>query len=278
MMVSRAEVAVVIAAYNAEATLLDALDSVLASTCPVHVFIVDDASTVPVATFIAEQRGAIPENLEIIRQSANLGPAAARNRAMRRIMDLGFAFAALLDADDIAHVHRFTCQKAYLDDHPDVAVVGTWGNWIDEASKSRIGQMNYPPLSPPQVRLALCFDSCLINSSVMFRVSTLCQTGLWDESMYTAEDYELFCRINRYHALANIPSYLVDIRVSSRGISRGGVRAQRLARLQVQLRHLSGRWMYWQAWLGISISTVRILVPTSWVEGYKRAMNRRTVF
>jgi glycosyltransferase involved in cell wall biosynthesis len=274
----RPKVAVVMAAYNAEATILEAATSVLASTVPIHLFIVDDASRKPVAEVFTEGIGDIPANTTILRSEVNTGPAGARNVAIRRIIEDEYPYAAILDADDFAHPERFAKQEAFLDANPQIAAVGTWMNTLDDETLAIVSTESYPPPLPEDIRRALCLDNCMINTSVMFRVSILQDTGLWDESFYTGEDYDLFCRLARRYDLANIPEYLVDYRLSRSGISLTGISAQRRARLFIQLRHLPHRCHYWQAWAGVLISTVRVLLPTPWVEGYKSLTKRRRVF
>ena len=278
MNLDKIEVAVVIAAYNAEATLLDALNSVLASSIRTQVFIIDDASVLPVVDVLKAKIGELPKHVEVIRRTKNGGPSPARNVAIRRAIELDLSYIAVLDADDISHPERFAKQLSFLKANPNVGAVGTWGNLIDEITGAVISSISYPPVLPGGVRLGLCYDNCIINSSVMLRTSALKKVGLWNESMYTGEDYDLFCRISKHYDIANIPEYLISYRASSRGISRSGVRAQRYARLQVQLRYLVQNALYWQAWLGILISALRVLIPTSLVERYKQITNRRTVF
>jgi glycosyltransferase involved in cell wall biosynthesis len=271
-------VAVIMASFNAEDTLPVAVASVLASTVPIHLFIVDDASHRPVANVLIEEVKDIPVNVTILRSEVNKGPAGARNIAVRRIIEEGYPYAAVLDADDFAHPERFAKQAAFLDANPHVAAVGTWANALDDETLSIVSKESYPPPLPADIRRALCIDSCLINTSTMFRVSALQDVGLWDESLYTAEDYDLLCRLARRYDLANIPEYLVDFRLSRSGISISGIRAQRCARLFIQLRHFPHHFQYWRAWAGVIKSTLRVLLPTSWVEGYKSMTNRRRVF
>ncbi len=209
------KVAVVMAAYNAEATVLEAVASVQASSVPVHVFIVDDASRKPVTDVFLEGVGYIPANVTILRNEVNTGPAGARNVAIRRIIAEGYPYAAVLDADDIAHPERFAKQAIFLDANPQVAAVGTWANYLDDETLSIVGTESFPPAFPADIRRALCINNnCMINTSVMLRVSSLQDVGLWDESFYTGEDYDLFCRLARCYDLANIPEYLVDVRLS----------------------------------------------------------------
>ncbi len=278
MVLKRPKVAVIMAAYNAEATLPEAVGSVLASTLPAHLVIVDDVSRLQVSELLRETMEQHPGRITVLRAPINKGPSAARNQALAHIVEAGFEYAAVLDADDLSYEERFARQATFLDAHPAVAVVGTWGRAVDEHTLAVISNSTYPPATPAEIRRALCLDSCMINTSVMFRVAALNDMGSWDESMYTGEDYDLFCRLARRYDLANIPQHLVDYRLSSQGISLTGIKDQRMARLRVQLRHFPYRAHYWQAWAGVLKSAARILVPTAWVDNFKRVTNRQRVF
>ncbi len=103
-MVSRTTV--IIAAYNAEATIRRALDSALAQTARPNVILVDDAST---DRTLALAETASSDRLTIVRQSANRGPSEARNRALERVRT---EWATPLDADDAMEPGRIAALEA----------------------------------------------------------------------------------------------------------------------------------------------------------------------
>lgn len=95
-------VTVVIAAWNAAATLERAVRSALAQTVPIEVMVVDDASSDGTAA-VAGRLVATDPRLRLLRQRENLGPAAARNRA---IAESNAPWIAVLDADDFMEPKR----------------------------------------------------------------------------------------------------------------------------------------------------------------------------
>jgi succinoglycan biosynthesis protein ExoU len=97
------EVAVIIPARNAEATIGDAVASALEQPEVREVIVVDDASQDGTATRARAVAGH-DRRLTILRQEANIGPAAARNRA---IAQAKAPYIALLDADDYFLPGRF---------------------------------------------------------------------------------------------------------------------------------------------------------------------------
>src|SRR5215831_17827958 len=141
-----AEVAVLMAAYNAETTLRAAVDSILASTVACDLYVVDDASRVPVEQMIAAR-----PNVTIIRLPRNRGLAAALNVGLARILPLGYRYVARMDADDVSYPHRFASQIAFLDQHPEYAMVGSGARFIDDKTGAPL-MLYMPPLAPERIR------------------------------------------------------------------------------------------------------------------------------
>ncbi|MFD2740018.1 glycosyltransferase family 2 protein [Sulfitobacter aestuarii] len=93
---SEPAVSIVIAAWNAEQTLRRALASAAAQMLPVEIILVDDASSDGTLA-LAREMAAADDRIVVLEQSRNLGPAAARNRA---IAAARAPWVAILDADD----------------------------------------------------------------------------------------------------------------------------------------------------------------------------------
>ncbi len=77
---ARPRIAVLMAAYNAEDTIKPAMDSVLASTVPLDLYIIDDGSTLPVT----EALGDVEDNVFIHRLAENGGLPKALNAGRSR--------------------------------------------------------------------------------------------------------------------------------------------------------------------------------------------------
>ena len=88
--------ATIIAAYNASATIERAVVSALAEPETHEVCVVDDASADDTAELV-ERLARADARVTLIRQTANAGPAAARNRAIEATAS---PWIAVLDADD----------------------------------------------------------------------------------------------------------------------------------------------------------------------------------
>lgn len=121
--VTSAPVSVVIPAYCAKATILEAIESVAAQTLrPQEVIVVDDKSGDGTASYVETLAGNYAQGwLQVLPLDKNVGAASARNAGWDGASG---AFIAFLDADDVWHPRKIEYQFQYLRDHPDVSLCG----------------------------------------------------------------------------------------------------------------------------------------------------------
>ncbi len=261
-------VAVVVAAFNAEKTITAAVASVIANSVPLHVFVVDDGSRTPVAECL--QR--FSRDVTILRLDGNVGPAAARNVALRRILDEGFKYVAIMDADDVSFPNRLAAQAAFLDRNPNVGAVGTWTRFFDDETGETV-RVNRRPTSPAAVRNLMFFNIGISHASAMIRVEALRTVGLYSQDYPAAEDYELLRRIGTCFELANIPECLLHYRISPMGQSVRRRRRQLFDRLRIQLKYFV--WREWRAWAGVVQTLALFLLPVRILQSVKSTIGAK---
>jgi len=94
---------IIIPAFNAEATIAQALASVRAqSETGLEIIVIDDASSDHTPAIVAAE-AAMDHRIRLLRMPVNAGPAAARNRGL---LEATGDWIALLDADDSYHPDR----------------------------------------------------------------------------------------------------------------------------------------------------------------------------
>ena len=96
-------ITIIIPAYNAEATILNAVESCLKSECIAKVIVVADAptdKTVELLTGVSYN----PDIVEIIELEDNVGAGACRNMGIEKVITSHIAF---LDADDTINAYSF---------------------------------------------------------------------------------------------------------------------------------------------------------------------------
>lgn len=184
------KVTVIIAAFNAERYIGEAIDSIKRQSLrDVEVLLVDDGSTD--GTLREAERFAGLLDLTIIRQ-ANAGPSAARNVAIRQARG---RFCAFLDADDIMLPELLAAQTALFKANPDLGLVFTDVMTFDE--RGIIHQMRWN-FSKPYIGTILdrlLLDNFITTSAVMAPTERLIEAGLFPEERRVAEDYEFWLRM-----------------------------------------------------------------------------------
>ena len=108
-------VSVVMPVHNAATFLADAVASVQAqSLTEWELIAVDDGSTDGSAAILTTM-AAMDSRIRVLNTAGNLGAGAARNIAMNTARGRYLAF---LDADDLWHPEKLTCQLAFMNSHP----------------------------------------------------------------------------------------------------------------------------------------------------------------
>lgn len=234
-------ISVVMSVYNGERWLREAVESVLGQPLgDLELLVIDDGSTDGTAGILAGYRDA---RLAVIRQP-RAGLTVSLNRGIRRTQA---SLVARLDADDVALPERFARQVAFLDAHPEVALLGTGCHDVDP--QGRMLRTYCPPEADAEIRRALVRFNPFVHSSVMVRRDALERVGFYDESLPVAQDYDLWVRLSRVTRLANLPEPLVLRRLTPGMISL----ARDTERLRAELRIKRGalRSGAYPAWCAI---------------------------
>lgn len=128
---------------------------------------------------------------------------------------------ARMDSDDIAVKERFSLQISYLNNHPDIAIVG--GN-ISEFIDNETNIIGYRKLPKEDIRLKTYIKRrCPFNHmTVMFRKESILKVGNYRDWHYN-EDYYLWIRMAEAgYKFANLPDTLVNVRVGKDMYRRRG--------------------------------------------------------
>jgi glycosyltransferase involved in cell wall biosynthesis len=202
------KVTVLMAVYNGERYLREAVESVLCQTFHDFEFlIINDGSTDNTRNLILSYDDA---RIMLVDNKHNIGQTRSLNRGLELAAG---EWIARQDADDISEPERLAKQVAFLDRHPEVALLGTWYKEID-VQGTVIGKRKLP-CDSVDIRWSLLFFCPFIHSSVMFSKSVIAeQIGFYNEAFAYAQDHELWYRIARRLPVANLPEPLVRFRVT----------------------------------------------------------------
>jgi len=192
-MVAEPQFSVVVPAYLAEAFILQTIRSVDAQTLPpTEVIVVDDGSTDGTCTVVeafARERPSLP--VKLVRES-HRGPGASRNTG---IYAAAAEWVAFLDADDLWHPEKLGVVSRAIGAHPE-ANFFCHNELVHELDGSESVSDYGAGFFPGRSLAAQLFErNRFSTSAVVCRRSLLLDTGGFDESLTSAQDYELWLRL-----------------------------------------------------------------------------------
>ncbi len=220
--------------YNGERYLRDAIESILDQTFTDFEFIIVNDGSKDSTQEILQEFARHDSRFMIVHNEPNLGLTRSLNVGLRLA---GGKYVARQDADDISLRNRLELQVRFLEEHPEVGVVGTWAVYIDEEGQ-KVGGWRTPTHSD-LVRWSLLFGNVLAHASVMIRRSVL-QGGMeYRSEVQYAQDYDLWSRLSARTELRNLPEPLLLRRVHSRMIGTQQFESQEHASVCVMQHMIS---------------------------------------
>jgi len=214
------KISVLMAVHNGRPFLRQALQSIYNQTYrDFEVVIVDDASSDETAEILLEMKDT---RTFIYRNGENQGLTKSLNRGLRLCRG---EYVARMDADDVSHTGRLDRQVQFLDQHPDVALVGSSYYRID--AEGIIAAHVKVPTEDDRIREMMRQKCAFGHGTVMARRSVLVECGGYDERFVCAQDYDLWLRISEKHKLANLAEPLYGWRSTPQCISNARAREQK---------------------------------------------------
>lgn len=205
-------VSVIMPCFNAEAFIVEAINSILnQSLLNLELIIINDGSTDGTEMLVQKFTDS---RIRYLSFDVNRGNYVARNKGLDIVQG---KYIAMADADDVSHPNRLQTQYDYLEANPSVAAIGSRMEIIDQGGKS-IGVTN-EPLEYDEIKIAFLRDNCLAQPTLMFRRNLLKKGYRYDESFRYCGDYDFVQRIIQSNHVANLESALVKYRIHPTQIS-----------------------------------------------------------
>lgn len=217
------KVTVLMPVYNGEKYLKEAIDSVLAQTLKDFEFLIINDGSTDKTQEILESYG--DTRIRLFRQS-NKGLTRSLNKGIQ--LSRG-EYVARMDADDIALPERLEKQVTFLDERPEIGVVGSFHCEVSASLHKSI--VKKFPTDDSAIRKTLMKENPFSHPTVMMRKKIFVRASLYneDEKYKYVEDYELWFTLFKVCKFANIQEALVVKRFVPTGTS--------IANDDVQLRN-----------------------------------------
>jgi len=206
------KVSVLIPCYNAAETLEETLQSIALQTYTnFEVVLVDDGSEDGTAGIINRWEGEHEHIKALMTEHSGIIPTL--NEGLQHCAG---EYVARMDADDLMHPERLAKQAAYLDQHPETALVCTDVRGFPEDELREGFRLYIEWLNSLQnfedIQREMFVESPICHPSVMFRKEAVLRVGGYQEHGW-AEDYDLWLRmIQAGMKIGKINEVLVDWR------------------------------------------------------------------
>lgn len=197
-------VSVVMPVYNVADSVDDAVESIRRQTfTDWEMVAVEDGSTD--STFDRLRAAASREpRIRVLRNDRNLGLAASLNRGWRHARG---ELIARMDGDDASVSTRLATQVAFLDAHPEVAVLGGLAEFVDQAGHSM--GLGKRPQTHDELASKMYKEAPFVHPTVMMRRGFLLDLDGYDEHLRRGEDVDLWLRGYRRYGFHNLQVALV---------------------------------------------------------------------
>ena len=206
-------VSVVIPNYNHTRYVAGAIQSVLDQSVPAYeLIVVDDGST-------DESREVVSRFGSQVRYiwQENQGLAGARNTGIRAATG---ELVGLLDADDQWLPTYLETMLPLADQYPEAAVYYCQARCVDEMGAGLPRVLGGPVVDPDSIYSTLLRANFLLPSTTLLRRDVIVQAGLFDSSLRSCEDWDLWLRILPEQRFVGTSECLVFYRQHDKSLSK----------------------------------------------------------
>jgi len=214
-----AKVSVVVATYNHERFIDQALASVLEQKTPFEfdVIISEDCSTDATREIAMRWRNLHPSRIRLLLSERNLRSNEVVARAFRAASG---DYVALLDGDDYwTSPHKLARQAELLDRHPQYALCFHDAEVVDEAGRSCDGRRWTPADQKSRLTLEEIWSgNPIATCSAMFRKASLPDIPAWYAELFPITDWPLYILAAENGDIGYIPEVMAAYRLHEGGL------------------------------------------------------------
>lgn len=196
----------------------------------------------------------------------NGGIEQALNTGLRFIKEkLEVKYILRLDAGDICVNQRIVKQKLYLDEHPEICLVGSSVRYVNENGNHLFNL--HLPVTHEEIKKRMLISVSFIHSAIMFRTSALERVGYYTDQYPAAEDYAFFYEFLKHCSTANISEILTEVEWNIKGISVIKRRRQLASRIKLTVKNRN--WSV-QFFYGLVRLILLYILPYAFIQKLKR--------
>lgn len=176
--------------YNCSTTLEEAIESLLNQTYTNwNLIMCDDGSKDNTYSVAEAYKKKYPDKIVLIKNNENKGLNYTLNHCLKYADG---EYIARMDGDDISLPERFKKEVAFLDNHPDYAIVSTPMIYFDENGEFRRGKGNgEPSLDSFAKGTPFCHAPCMVRKIAYEKV----EGYTLSDKRLRVEDWDLWIRM-----------------------------------------------------------------------------------
>ena len=226
---------VIMPAFNAQAYIKEAVNSVLNQTFQdFELIIIDDASTDSTVKIIKNFIRKYPEKIKLValKENQNCGGDKSANEGLKVATG---KYIARMDADDVADITRFEKQLNFLKANPKIFLVGS-NAYVINKNGTVIGE-KLEPLSSEDIYSAYFGFHPLVHPTCMFKRKLKNGKPFRYEIKYSANNdyYTFFKLICQGYKFINLEEKLVKYRVHNSNATFVNMKTKFVNSLKVRL-------------------------------------------
>lgn len=210
-------ISVVMSVYNDGKFLPEAIESILNQTYKDFEFIIVNDGSTDNSLDVMKSYEAKDDRIKVINLEKNEGFCSALNHGIEAATR---PWIARMDSDDISVPERFEKQVAFLEDNPDIIVLGTYVSHInakgDILSVNAVGPITREEM---QERIQKAHPVYVMHGTVLMRRDIVQKVGGYDVKFVAGEDIELFARMVKHGTILAIPEPLYLYRIHGASMS-----------------------------------------------------------
>lgn len=234
------KISVLMSVYNEPVDWMrQAIESILNQTYKDFEFIIvnDNPERVENQLVLNEYRDK-DSRISVLCNDQNIGLTKSLNKGLRIAKG---KYIARMDADDISLPKRFQMQFDYMEEHPEIIVLGTnimyIGNRVPFKGNDSI------KFTDSSIKAQMLLVNCIAHSSVFIRKKVLTDNSIeYDEGYRQSQDYRMWELLRSYGKFAVLPARLLRYRVSEQQITKSQTHGQANLAGSVRFR-LQKNWL-----------------------------------
>ena len=185
------KISILMGIYNCAKTLPEAVDSILAQTYPHwELILCDDGSSDDTYAVAEGYRQQYPEKIILLKNARNMGLNHTLNHCLQHATG---EYIARMDGDDVSLPERFEKELAFLQTHPEYAIVSCPMVYFDEHGDFRTGRTTCEePIPSMLVKGTVhCHAPCMMREGAIRAVGGYTV----DRKLLRVEDWHLWLKL-----------------------------------------------------------------------------------